>query len=120
MFKPIADMENQEYFDSVSTVWYVTEDANYELEPLMLYKTDENDANVRQFSFASDDDFHTYLAGLLGKAVAKRSDADALIAGADKVLTLCTCNYTNNETGRTILVCVPKASAAADAAATSN
>ena len=88
MFKPIADMENQEYFDSVSTVWY--------------------------------DDFHTYLAGLLGKAVAKRSDADALIAGADKVLTLCTCNYTNNETGRTILVCVPKASAAADAAATSN
>ena len=80
----------------------------------MLYKTDENDANVRQFSFASDDDFHTYLAGLLGKAVAKRSDADALIAGADKVLTLCTCNYTNNETGRTILVCVPKASAAAD------
>lgn len=98
MFKPIADMENQEYFDSVDTVWYVTEDANYELEPLMLYKTDENDANVRQFSFASDDDFHTYLAGLLGKAVAKRSDAEALIAGADKVLTLCTCNYTNNET----------------------
>lgn len=120
MFKPIADMENQEYFDSVDTVWYVTEDANYELEPLMLYKTDENDANVRQFSFAFNDDFHTYLAGLLGKAVAKRSDADALIAGADKVLTLCTCNYTNNETGRTILVCVPKASAAADAAATSN
>ena len=109
MFKPIADMENQEYFDSVSTVWYVTEDANYELEPLLLYKTDESDTNVRQFSFTSGDDFHTYLSDLLGKAVAKRSDADALIASADKVLTLCTCNYTNNETGRTILVCVPKA-----------
>lgn len=120
MFKPIADMENQEYFDSVDTVWYVTEDANYELEPLMLYKTDENDTNVRQFSFASDDDFHTYLAGLLDKAVAKRSDADELIAGASKVLTLCTCNYTNNETGRTILVCVPKASASADGVAASN
>ena len=110
MFKPIADMENQEYFDSVSTIWYVTEDATYELEPLLLYKTDEYDENVRIFDFSSDDEFHTYLNGLLSKAAASSSDAATKIASADHVLTLCTCNYTNNETGRTILVCVPKSS----------
>ncbi|MCH4119933.1 MAG: class B sortase [Atopobiaceae bacterium] len=33
MFKPIADMDKQEAFDSVSTVWYVTEDATTSSSP---------------------------------------------------------------------------------------
>lgn len=120
MFKPIADMENQEYFDSVSTVWYVTEDANYELEPLMLYKTDENDANVRQFSFASDDDFHTYPGRPSGQgrgqALRRRRDHSRRGQGSHALHL----QLHQQRDGRTILVCVPKASAAADAAATSN
>ncbi|MGI6230973.1 MAG: class B sortase [Tractidigestivibacter sp.] len=107
MFKPIADMDNQEAFDSVSTVWYVTEDATYELEPLFVYYTDENDTNVRIFDWSSEDEFHQYLSDLLGKSVTSRSDAADIIPNVSHVLTLCTCNYIDGY-GRTILVCVPK------------
>ncbi|HBO62346.1 MAG TPA: SrtB family sortase [Olsenella sp.] len=120
MFKPVSDMANQEMFDSVSTVWYVTEEATYELEPLLLYETDANDTNVRRFSFESVDELRSYLTELLGRAVTSRSDAADLIANASNVLTLCTCNYDNGDSGRTLLVCVPKSAAAsADAATTS-
>ena len=112
MFKPISDMENQEMFDSVSTVWYVTETASYELEPLLLYHTDENDTNVRRFSFASQEELTAYLQDLLGRATTSRTDAAELIAGSSQVLSLCTCNYDNGDSGRTVLVCVPKAAAA--------
>ena len=111
MFKPISDMTNQEMFDSVSTVWYVTEEATYELEPLLLYETDANDTNVRTFNFGSEDELRAYLTGLLDKAVTKRADAAEKIAGATNVLTLCTCNYENGDSGRTLLVCVPKGGA---------
>ena len=111
MFKPIADMDKQEAFDSVSTVWYVTEDANYELEPLFLYYTDENDTNVRVFDWTSEEEFHSYLSGLLAKSVTSRQDAAELIGKTSHVLTLCTCNYIDGY-GRTILVCVPKSEVA--------
>lgn len=109
MFKAVADMENQGMFDSVDTVWYVTEQATYELRPLFAYKTDGEDENVRIFQWGSVDELHSYLASLASGASAKASDTDALIAGAEQVLSLCTCSYTANETGRVILVCVPKA-----------
>lgn len=112
MFKPISDMVNQEMFDSVSTIWYVTEEATYELEPLLLYETEASDTAVRTFSFESEDELRSYLTGLLDRALTKRSDAADLIAGATKVLTLCTCNYDEGDSGRTLLVCVPKIGAA--------
>ena len=118
MFKPVSDMANQEMFDSVSTVWYVTEEATYELEPLLLYETDANDTNVRRFSFESVDELRSYLTELLGRAVTSRSDAADLIANASNVLTLCTCNYDNGDSGRTLLVWVPKSAAASADAAT--
>lgn len=108
MFKPISDMENQEMFDSVTTIWYVTETATYELEPLLLYHTDENDTNVRRFSFASTEELTTYLQGLLAKATTSRTDAAERIAGTTQVLSLCTCNYDEGDSGRTVLVCIPK------------
>lgn len=115
MFKPIQDMTNQEMFDGVTTVWYVTEEATYELEPLLVYETDATDTTARTFSFASTDELHAYLTSLLDRAVASRANASELIAGATNVLTLCTCNYDNGDSGRTLLVCVPKASADAPA-----
>lgn len=108
MFKTIADMENQGMFDSVSTIWYVTESATYELQPVLTYKTDENDETVRQFSFTSADELHSYLTTLEAKATAKASNSSELIANSSNVLSLCTCSYTDNEYGRVILVCVPK------------
>lgn len=111
MFKPISDMTNQEMFDGVTTIWYVTEEATYELEPLLIYETDASDTAARTFSFASEDELHTYLTDLLGRAEAKSANATELIASATNVLTLCTCNYDNGDSGRTLLVCVPKPAA---------
>lgn len=108
MFKPISDMENQEMFDSVNTVWYVTETATYELEPLLLYHTSADDDGVRRFDFASGEELATYLQGLLDKAVTHRADAEGRIASATKVLSLCTCNYDDGDSDRTILVCIPR------------
>ncbi len=111
MFKAISDMDNQEMFDGVTTVWYVTEQATYELEPLLLYHTDEDDANVRRFSFPSTDDLHAYLTGLLDTSLTSRSDAARVIPNVTRVLTLCTCNYDNGDSGRTLLVCALKSEA---------
>ena len=108
MFKAVSDMTNQEMFDSVSTVWYVTEEATYELEPLLIYQTDASDTNARQFTFGSDEELRAYLTELLGRAAAQSPDAEALISQASHVLTLCTCNYDYSDNGRTLLVCVPK------------
>ena len=114
MFKPIADMDKQEMFDSVKTVWYVTETSEWELEPLCVYYTDEYDATVRIFSFASVEERREYLSGLVAKAVTKTADAEDVCLGAEHVFTLVTCNYIEEgELGRTILVCVPKSEAQA-------
>ena len=112
MFKPIADMDKQEMFNSVSTVWYVTESNAYELEPLCVYYTDGYDENVRVFSFETVEDRRAYLSDIVAKAVTKSSDAEDVCLGADHVLTLVTCNYIEEgELGRTVLLCVPKSEA---------
>lgn len=117
MFKTVADMENQSMFDSVQTIWYVTETATYELQPLLAYKTDGDDENVRVFSFDTTDALHEYLQGLLAKSSSSSAQAADLIAGSSQALSLCTCSYTENETGRVVLVCVPKQAQAAPEAA---
>lgn len=117
MFKPVSDMQDQQVFDSVSTVWYVTEEASYELEPLFIYQTNADDTNVRQFNFASTDELHSYLSGLLGQSAASRSDAAQIINGMTKAVSLCTCYYEDSDKGRAILVCALKSEAAAVTAA---
>lgn len=113
MFKQVADMENQGFFDSIHTVWYVTDGAAYKLQPLFLYYTDPDDTNVRVFNFQSDEELRGYLLGLLQeKGVTRCDDAEAIIGGTTRVLTLATCNYIEGE-GRTILVCVEQTEAQA-------
>lgn len=107
MFKQIADMDNQEFFDGIDTVWYVTEDANYELMPLFVYYTTPDDSAARTINFSSTEEFHSYLSGLLGKAVTQNANAQTIINGTSHVLTLSTCNYIDGY-GRTLLVCVEK------------
>ena len=116
MFKVVSDMVDQGMFDSVSTVWYVTEEATYELTPLLIYQTDASDENARRFVFESDDELRAYLSDLLGRAVAESPEAEALIAQTSHVLTLCTCNYDYGDDGRTLLVCVPTIEAASEGA----
>lgn len=106
-FKYIADMDKQEMFDGVNLIWYCTEQNNYDLAPLFLYYTNEDDTDVRQFIFENDQQFREYLNTYLEKAVTKRSDVEAVIAQVDHVFTLSTCNYYDGE-GRSLLVCAPR------------
>lgn len=106
-FKQIADMDDQKLFDGIKTVWYVTENGVYNLEPLFLYYLNENDTEVRQFKFDDNDALHEYLRSYLRVAVSKRAGADAVIDKLSHVLTLSTCNYYDGY-GRTLLVCALK------------
>ena len=90
---------------------FANQDAAYELEPLLFYKAAATEAEARSIAFASDDDFHTYLKGLLARASASATDADSAVNSVTKVLTLCTCDYENNfgkGNGRGLLVCALK------------
>lgn len=107
MFKQVADMDDQTFFDSIRTVWYLTPDNTYELEPLFAYHVKEDDTTVRQFNWGSPAEFRSYLQSKLSGASAKRADASTIVEGCDHVLTLATCNYIEGK-GRTVVVCVPK------------
>lgn len=115
MFNHVAEMDQQEVFDATPTVWYVTEQASYECEPLMVYYVHADDTKVRNFRFESAGKFHEYLLERLAEAPTKRADAEQIIAGTDHVLCLITCNYYEEyeSHGRTVVVCVPKTEAAA-------
>lgn len=107
MFQFIGALNDQSTFNKVETIWYVTPTQTYELEPVFTYHTDEDDDEVRQFNFTSVDEFRSYLKDRLSRAVSSRSDAAEVISRAEHVLTLFTCNYTD-QYGRTMLICVPK------------
>lgn len=110
MFQFIGALNDQSTFNKVETIWYVTPTQTYELEPVFTYHTDEDDDEVRQFNFTSVDEFRSYLKDRLSRAVSSRSDAAEIISRAEHVLTLFTCNYTD-QYGRTMLICVPKSEA---------
>ena len=110
MFQFIGALNDQSTFNKVETIWYLTPTQTYELEPVFTYHTDEDDDEVRQFNFTSVDEFRSYLKDRLSRAVSSRSDAAEVISRAKHVLTLFTCNYTD-QYGRTMLICVPKSEA---------
>ena len=95
MFQFIGALNDQNTFNKVETIWYVTPTQTYELEPVFTYHTDEDDDEVRQFNFTSVDEFRSYLKDRLSRAVSSRSDAAEVISRAEHVLTLFTCNYTD-------------------------
>lgn len=107
MFQYVGAMNDKQVFDKTTTIWYVTPSQTYELEPLLMYHTDEDDDEVRQFNFSSPEEFRSYLRGKLAKAVNARSDANDIISRTNHILTLFTCNYTD-QYGRAVLLCVPK------------
>lgn len=112
MFAAIDDFCDQSFFDQHGTVWYVTEQASYQLVPILIYRTRGDDTTGRTIDFSSSDEFHSYLSGLLGKAAASDARAADVVSRAQRVLTLSTCDYdvagvSTSIGGRALLVCVP-------------
>lgn len=108
MFTEVDAMTDHTEFDKHPVVWYATEEATYELEPLFTYKAAATNAEARRISFASGDELHSYLRGLLAQASSKSADADAAVTSVSRVVTLATCDYENEfgkGNGRGLLVC---------------
>jgi len=105
MFQPLSLLDDQAVFDATDTIWYLTEENSYKLEPLFMYYVEPTDETVRQFRFSSVEEFRSYLAGQLAKSVTRRADADVLVTQANRVLTMSTCNYYDGY-GRSILVAI--------------
>lgn len=108
MFTEVDAMTDQTEFDKHPVVWYATEEATYELEPLFTYKSAATNAEARRIGFASGDELHSYLRGLLAQASSKSADADAAVTSVSRVVTLATCDYENEfgkGNGRGLLVC---------------
>lgn len=122
MFAQIDEYANQSGLEQLQTIWYLTETATYELEPLCFYKTPATNGDARTVAWASDEDFHSYLTGLVEQATAKNDEAVNAMSSISKVLTLCTCDYENNfgqSNGRGLLVCALKSEVLGTASQTS-
>ena len=118
MFAQIDEYANESGMDKFQTIWYLTEDATYELTGLLFYKSAATNADARAMTWASDDDFHSYLNGLVEQASATNETATSSINNLSKVLTLCTCDYENDfgqSNGRGLLVCALKSEVEAGA-----
>ena len=107
MFQPLSTLDDQEVFDATDTLWYITEEKSYELEPLFMYYVTPEDVTVRRFRFDNEARFHEYLRDKLALAVTRRPDADERVETAERVLTMSTCNYYDGY-GRSILVTIEK------------
>lgn len=93
MFYHFFLLHEQEKFDEMKTVWYVTEKAAYALQPLFVYYTNPQDEGVRTFTFKDSGEFHDYLKERLQHAVTKMDNAEAIIPHLSRVMTMSTCNY---------------------------
>ena len=117
MFALVDQMADQGVFDSVKTIWYVTETATYELEPLFFYRTPATNGDARRIDFQGADDLHAYLEGLLAQASTKSPEAASAVRRVSRVLTLATCDYDNDfgqGNGRGLVVCALKSEVGTD------
>ena len=111
MFAPVAELADQEKFDEIGLIWYVTRESATQLAPLLCYRTVGTDESARTLTWPSEADFHRALLGLVDKAQAKAEGASSMAAQASRVLTLSTCSY-EEDNGRTLLVSLPAGEAA--------
>lgn len=91
MFKVIDDSRNQDAFDAIGKVYYITPEATYVLKPMFTMLVQDDYVEARKANFDSEKAFTQYLQASLAKAEARAKDAADEVEKADKVLTLVTC-----------------------------
>lgn len=105
MFNPIADTANQESFDAIKSVYYITRDTTYRFTPLLTRVVDGSSTEPRTPNFDDAAAFAAYLQDMLKNADAKASDASDRVASSQQVLTLITCKRDVLANGRACMVC---------------
>ena len=92
MFKAIDNTLNQDEFDKIGKVYYITRDTTYVLKPMFTAQVEDTYVDARRTNFdASDKTLIAYLEDMLGQAKAKSSTAGEDVKKAKLVLTLVTC-----------------------------
>ena len=106
MFKFIDDTVDQDDFDTVEVVYYITPDATYVLSPLFTTVVDETYIEARTANFADDYPFSEYLQDMYGEASAVADDAEERLSSTEQVLSLVTCaGDITPRTTRAVMVC---------------
>ena len=104
MFAKIATYSNQAEFDTLTNLYYVTQDGEVKvLLPLCAVVVSGYDVDTVQFDFPSQQQFEVYVQSLLDRSSARSATASA--RGLEHIYMLSTCSY-GQQNERTILVCV--------------
>lgn len=106
MFSSIYDAYGQERFDSIGkAIWSTPDGGVTDFTPLMAMSVDKGYAPIQEFEFATVGELQSWLEDMKGDATAVSPDANALIDGASRVLTLVTCSSPiGGQRARTLLI----------------
>jgi sortase B len=103
-FAKIADYSSQSEFDTLTYIYYVTEDGTvHVLSPLCAMVVNGYDVDSIRTSFSDKQDFAQYVSSTLARSSAKTSKT--VTSEITHLYMLSTCSYANDN-DRTILVCV--------------
>lgn len=100
MFSTLDNYTDQSYYDAHKELDLYTPDAHYKLYPLAGYETVTSDEYI-ETSFASDDDYMSYVNGFISKSAFKSEQS---ITASDQTVLLSTCQFHNTD-GRFALLC---------------
>lgn len=92
MFRAIDYALDQDKFDQIDAVYYMTREATYVCRPLMDCLVEDTFTDARIASFEDEGAFSSYLTTMRGMAKAVAEDVDERQASAENVLTLVTCS----------------------------
>ena len=92
MFRAIDYALDQDKFDQIDAVYYMTRDATYVCRPLMDCLVEDTFTDARIATFEDEGAFSSYLTTMRGMAKAVAEDVDERQASAENVLTLVTCS----------------------------
>lgn len=105
MFYTLEETLDQDRFDEITTVYYLTPEKTYRLTPLFTARVHMTYTEAAQGSFGSTEALQEYLSDLREYAQAEASDVDERTVDADQVLSLITCSGISGTSYRAIMVC---------------
>ncbi len=98
MFGTLTDYYNQAYYEAHPVFWYITPTADYEIELLLGYVTDDVSEAYTDFTTAEE------LTAYLKKAKTKSTFASTSeISDISQIITLSTCSY-EHQTARYVVI----------------
>ncbi len=104
MFAALADYSDQDTFDTLQNLYYVSEDGKvHVLVPLCCIVVNGYDVDSVQFEFSNQATFAQYVESLVERSSARSWTVST--ASVNHIYMLATCSYAQDN-DRTILVCV--------------